>query len=628
MENGRLAPSKDTMSSKLTPLLVGVAAGMICWRSAGAAPISLDTTNPHYLAFRGKPTVLVTSGEHYGAVLNLDFDYVPYLDELKARGLNLTRTWSGVYVEDPSSFGIEKNTLAPKSGRYIGPWARSGQPGYAGGGNKFDLSMFDDAYFARLKDFVSKASDRGIVVEFGLFCAFYEDKQWNLSPMKGTNNVNGVGNVDRTTAMTLNSDGLLAFQDGYLRKIAAELATFDNVYYEIANEPYDGVADAFQDHVIATMHDAESGLADKHLLARNYCNDHCTVSPVPANVSVFNFHYAHPPSAVGLNYAANRVLSYDETGFEGTGDDVYRKEAWAFLLAGGAIFDNLDYSFSIDNESGDFKPSTSPGGGSLALRTSLGAVRRFMEQLALERMKPDTSFIKKGAPDPTYALAEPGREYAAYLEGGTQVTLTLDLPADTYYVQWIDPKSVSVIRSEMFEHAGGTHDLSSPAYAAGELALLIKSKAQLDAEAVADAGVPDATGSDAGLVGIADDAAPQNSDATVAQEPEGSSGPDPSSSAGIAGNTPAGSTPSDGGCSCRTAPPRAGGAYVFAGVIAACAAVARRRRRRDWISCSRCALRRQLHRRSRYRPPGLGPTSETPRGACSRWARAKSRRPW
>jgi hypothetical protein len=49
-------------------------------------------------SFRGKPTALVTSGEHYGAVLNLDFDYAKYLDTLSADGLNLTRTFSGSYA--------------------------------------------------------------------------------------------------------------------------------------------------------------------------------------------------------------------------------------------------------------------------------------------------------------------------------------------------------------------------------------------------------------------------------------------------------------------------------------------------------------------------------------------------
>ena len=53
--------------------------------AAPERPLALHPENPHYFLFRGKPAVLITSGEHYGAVLNLDFDYRPYLDELQAR---------------------------------------------------------------------------------------------------------------------------------------------------------------------------------------------------------------------------------------------------------------------------------------------------------------------------------------------------------------------------------------------------------------------------------------------------------------------------------------------------------------------------------------------------------------
>jgi hypothetical protein len=45
-------------------------------------PIRLHPDNPHYFLWRGQPTVLITSGEHYGAVLNADFDYAKYLETL------------------------------------------------------------------------------------------------------------------------------------------------------------------------------------------------------------------------------------------------------------------------------------------------------------------------------------------------------------------------------------------------------------------------------------------------------------------------------------------------------------------------------------------------------------------
>src|SRR5688572_12928744 len=53
-------------------------------------PLSLHPDNPHYFLFRGKPAVLITSGEHYGAVLNLDFDYTAYFEELAAHRFNHT----------------------------------------------------------------------------------------------------------------------------------------------------------------------------------------------------------------------------------------------------------------------------------------------------------------------------------------------------------------------------------------------------------------------------------------------------------------------------------------------------------------------------------------------------------
>ena len=77
------------------------------------APLALHPDNPHYFLFRGKPTALITSGEHYGAVLNLDFNYVKYLEELASKKLNGTRTFSGAYVEPQGAFNIAQNTLAP-----------------------------------------------------------------------------------------------------------------------------------------------------------------------------------------------------------------------------------------------------------------------------------------------------------------------------------------------------------------------------------------------------------------------------------------------------------------------------------------------------------------------------------
>src|SRR5436189_5765673 len=99
---------------RLLILLIGLT---VIAQAAEGAPLALHPRNPHYFLFHGKPALLITSGEHYGAVLNLDFDYVRYLETLKADGLNLTRTFTGAYVEPMGAFNIASNTLAPAAGR-------------------------------------------------------------------------------------------------------------------------------------------------------------------------------------------------------------------------------------------------------------------------------------------------------------------------------------------------------------------------------------------------------------------------------------------------------------------------------------------------------------------------------
>jgi hypothetical protein len=447
-------------------------------RAAADKPLALHPDNPRYFLFRGKPAVLVTSGEHYGAVLNRDFDYLPYLDELQARKFNLTRTFAGTYREVPGSFGIVDNTLAPAAGHYLCPWARSDTPGAGDGGNKFDLSKWDPQYFARLRDFLTQASKRGIVVELSLFCALYDDKLWNVNPMNARNNVQGAGKCSRLEVYALKDSALTAAQEALVRKIAAELKDFDNLYYEICNEPYfGGVTAAWNDRMIAVLHEAEKDYAAPHLLAQNIANHSAKVEKPNRHVSIFNFHYATPPDTVALNAALHRPIGDDETGFRGTADTPYRQEGWDFLLAGGAVCSNLDYSFTCKHPDGTAKVTTSPGGGGPALRRQLQILKEFLDGLDFVKMRPDNSVLRGGrisvplrrgntpeARATARALVEPGRAYAVYVRGGTQADLVLELAKGHYRAEWVNTKTGKVDRAEDVDHAGGERSFASPAY--------------------------------------------------------------------------------------------------------------------------------------------------------------------
>ena len=393
---------------------------------SAAAPIALHPENPHYFLWHGKPTVLITSAEHYGAVLNLDFDYRKYLDTLAAEGMMMTRIFSGAYVEPEGAFNIARNTLAPLPGRFISPWARSDQPGYANGGNKFDLSRWDSAYFERLRDFVGYADEKGIVIEVAFFCPMYEEKQWQLSPMNAANNINGIGSVGRNDVHTLDQHGgLLAVQEALTRKLVTELNEFDNVLLEICNEPYfGGVTMAWQHHIADVMVATERDLPKKHLITQNIANNSALIEKPHPAISVFNFHYATPPDAVALNYHWNKVIGDNETGFRGTNNVPYRTEAWDFIVAGGALYNNLDYSFVAGHEDGTFAyPASQPGGGNTQFRREMKILREFIHGFDFVRMKPDNTVIRGGVPPggTARALVEPGRAMAIYVrnEGST-----------------------------------------------------------------------------------------------------------------------------------------------------------------------------------------------------------------
>lgn len=435
-----------------------------------AEPIKLHPQNPHYFMMDKEPAILITSGEHYGAVLNLDFDYLPYLDELKSTGMNLTRTFSGAYCEKSGEFDIEKNTLAPFPNKYVCPWARSSKPGYINGGNKFDLSQWDESYFKRLKDFVSEAGKRGIVVECVLFCPFYNPSLWTYSPMNAANNVNGVGTVDSTETYCLKEPKLTEIQLAMTRKVVEELNEFDNLYYEICNEPYfGGVTLEWQRLISSTIVETEKKLPKKHLIAQNIANGSQIVENPDPNVSIYNYHYAYPPDAVAQNYSLNCVVGYDESGFNGDGDDKYRGDAWAFILAGGGEFNNLDYSFTTEYETG-IASQNAPGGGSPALRKQLKILQDFMQTINFIAMKPSPSLLTKIEGEGNiqgWILAEEGKTYAAFLRNGHQAKIHFHAPAGKYKAEWINTITGQVDKAIDVNHGNGEIILESPEYIDG-----------------------------------------------------------------------------------------------------------------------------------------------------------------
>jgi hypothetical protein len=178
-----------------------------------------------------------------------------YLDRLASRGLNLVRTWAPGYGnwehdETDTCGGDWFETL---------PWRRSGP------GGKYDLRDFNPEFFERLRTFVDHARSRGIWIELTLFdsWALKHVGDWSWNPWDDDYNVNGVIAATGSCGVhrqffDLANESLTTILRDYVQRVVRETAEFDNVIYEIMNEPQVCPEDAVVAEMIA-WHEAVIG---------------------------------------------------------------------------------------------------------------------------------------------------------------------------------------------------------------------------------------------------------------------------------------------------------------------------------------------------------------------------------
>jgi hypothetical protein len=462
-------------------------------------PISLHPENPHYFQYKGEPMALITSAEHYGALINLDFDYQTYLETLSREGMNYTRIFTGTYFEIyGESFGIEKNTLAPRDGRVITPWLLI--EAKEGVGPLYDLSQWNEDYFKRLHAFIALAEELGVMVEVTLFSSIYRDEHWDICPQNPANNVNMEEPLNRFDAQTLNNGELLSFQMAYVKKMVQELNGYDNFFFEIQNEPWadhtvpvynimnkeelkagdwtfkadfaDEASLVWQEKIAGVIAEEEGKLEKKHLIAQNYTNFRAPVPEVSEHISIINFHYAWP-DAVRWNHHYNKVLGFDESGFAGSGDLVYRRQAWQFMLSGGGLFNHLDYSFFVGSEDG-LGENKAPGGGSRALRSQLRILSEFLHSFDLPKLHPNSGCVVSSPGLIPFVLSDKNRSYAIYVRaiGTREASLSLETGAGSFEIQALNTLTGSYTDPESVNAENGilTWELELPD---GELALKI-----------------------------------------------------------------------------------------------------------------------------------------------------------
>jgi hypothetical protein len=397
---------------------------------------------------------------------------------------------------------MKGNTLGPKPSSLILPWARSSKPGYPLGGNLFDLDKWNPAFFKRLKDFVAKAAERGIVVEIAFYNAQYGDT-WPMSPLYYENNIQGEGRCDYEDAQTLKHADVVRREDDYVRKITEEVNEFDNVILEICDEPYltgtpIELAGPWIAHNIEVIKNAENRLPKKHLIAQQIegpMGGPCDFSAHP-DISVIVTQYAweggheQMGGLMGLDYEydKNKPIDFNETDYypawyQGDRVAASRVEAWEFIVGGGGSFNQLNGLYTVRDPGGKTEENAQ-------LLRALKGLHDFMYSFDFLKLRPDKSFVQGGVPLGTYArgMSEPGKQYAYYhhhstfgrntasykvTPGNYQENLVLNLPAGTYQADWVNAATGATISTRKLTFDGGSQTVSTPAHTV-DMALRVK----------------------------------------------------------------------------------------------------------------------------------------------------------
>jgi hypothetical protein len=214
-------------------------------------------------------------------------------------------------------------------------------------------------------------------------------------------------------------------------------------------------------------------LPHKHLIAQGFAPG--AIADVDPRVSVLNVHAARA-DLVAKNYHLNRVIADDETGGADRSDRKYRTEGWEFLLAGGGVYDHLDFSFTPNSETGRAVPlpEATPGGGGPELRKQLAILKKFVESFDFVQMSPGDHLVKvldlPATEQPSVSspavrvLAKPGQAYAIYVNHGRKAKLSIDLPRGTYTAEWINTKTGKAEQQERISVVGEATMLLSPDY--------------------------------------------------------------------------------------------------------------------------------------------------------------------
>lgn len=469
-------------------------------------PIRIHPQNPKIFEYQGKPLMLLTATEHYGAVINRRFDYARYLADAAAKKITLTRLF--MLFRELQGPNNPYSTCKPESTDYVSPFPRTGPGTALDGQPKYDLDQWNPEFFERLHGFLSIAQNLGVIVEVTLLSNTYYEGVWNLNPLNSNNNINNLPVIAWQDYMSLRHPEYFERQAAHVRKIVEETSRYDNIYYEICNEP-GGRHPAGPEHPTPDeVDDWQRAIADiirdtdpcGHLIAgqeaftwspweqtstrsfRDFPIDIVNMHPLPNTTydgrryDMGEFMQAQLKLQAVRDYCLAtyyepKPLCYDEDNAASqyrdvTGWTIHRKRAWTTLMC-GCHYDYIDFTIQCSLETGTPQSQSH-------IRTWMKYLSEFIHSFDLVNARPQPNFLTERPKNTLESvLAVPGRDYAIYLadtrevgeEGyGEQIggRIEFEVPEGEYSVIVYSP--VSGMSSPAITMPGGMLSLTLPKF--------------------------------------------------------------------------------------------------------------------------------------------------------------------
>lgn len=432
-----------------------------------AGAIRIHPENPKLFEFRGAPLALITATEHYGAVMNRPFDFGQYLEDTADKQITLTRLFT-LFRELQTPIN-PYSTCKPETPDLITPFLRSG-PGRAQDSElKFDLDQPNPEFYARLHHFLSLASELGIVVEVVLFSNTYAPEVWALNPLNSKNNVNDVEEIEWPEYLSKRNPQIYAYQVAHLRRIVHETNRYDNIIYEICNEPGGNVegtnakgeqypscdeVNEWLASMIDEIRQLEVGLPNQHLVVGQEAfayhpfiqgtdisfrldYDAVNVHPLPGTTyggQEYNMgQFMSKQLALRplrdyclATYGEAKPLNQDEDNIASQYKDdeawtIHRKRAWMSLMC-GAHYDYIDFSITIYTPTGTTQSSRT-------IRTWMKHLSSFVHSFDLARARPLLGVVAEAPPstlEAAFGIA--GEDFCIYLADERELPAARDLP--------------------------------------------------------------------------------------------------------------------------------------------------------------------------------------------------------